>query len=96
MKPILHFNHNSKRNDGAERRFPVTDFNYQSLEISDCNARCADFGGNSFRTTREYFDKEAARDFLTETALFAMIMLAVASPLLSGIHAIVDLLPAIV
>ena len=96
MKPILHFNHKSKRNDGAERRFPVTDFNYQSLEISDCNARCVDFGGNSFRTTREYFDNEAARDFLTETAVFAMIMLAVASPLLSGIHAIVDLLPVIV
>ena len=89
MKPTLHFN--SKRND-AQRRFPVTDFNYQSVELGSYNGRCAELAGDSFRTTREYFDHEAARDFLTEAAVFGVIMLSVAAPLLNGIESIAHLL----
>ena len=94
MKPILHFN--PKRNDGRERRFPVTDFNYQSIELSGYNACCADAAADSFRATREYFNNEAARDFLTETAVFVVMMLSIAAPLLNGAESIADLLRAIV
>lgn len=94
MKPVLHFDHDSNRKYGRNRRFPVTDFNFQSIELRGHNACCADATGNSFRAAREYFNNEAARDFLTEAAVFVAMMVTIAAPLLNGVQSIVDLLRA--
>jgi hypothetical protein len=90
MKPTIH-NESQNRSD-TRRQFPITDFNYGALDVSDCNARCAELSGNSFRSTREYFAHEANREFLTEAAVFGAIMLSIAVPLFNGILAIVDLI----
>jgi hypothetical protein len=92
MKPKMHMIGKRERGNETRREFPVTDFNYSAIDMSDCNARCADLSASSFRTSREYFDREANRDFLTEAAVFGIMMLTVAAPLLNGIHAIVDLI----
>jgi hypothetical protein len=55
-------------------------------------AHCADANNNSFRVSREYFNNEAARDFLFEAAVFVVIMLTAAMPLLNGIRAIAGLI----
>ena len=94
MKPTLQINDESKGMNGARRRFPLTDFNYQSIDISSYNAHCADVTDNSFRTSREYFSNEANRDFIADSVVFGMILLAAAMPLLNGVTAIADLLRA--
>jgi hypothetical protein len=90
MKPTIH---NDSQNHGDTRRqFPATDFNYSAIDMSDCNARCAEVTGSSFRSSREYFDHEANREFLTEAAVFGAMMLSIVVPLFNGILAIVDLI----
>ena len=64
------------------------------MEMSAYNAHCTDANNNSFRVSREYFNNEAARDFLSEAAVFTVIMLTAALPLLNSVHAIVDLIRA--
>lgn len=71
-------------------RFPKTDCNFQSVEMSAYGAPCAE--SNSFRVFRAYFDKEAPKDFLSEAAVFGVIMLTAAIPLLNGIEAITALI----
>ena len=90
MKPTIH--NEARNHNDTRRQFPITHFNYGAIELSDCNARCAEVGGNSFRSTREYFAHEANREFLTEAAVFGAIMLSIAVPLFNGILAIVDLI----
>ena len=90
MKPTLPVTEEASHISASDRRFPITDFNYHAAEMG-AHAHYTS-SSNSFRVTREYFDKEAPRDFLSESAVFAVIMLTAAMPLLSGIHAIVDLI----
>ena len=94
MKPVLQFPDKSERNSATRRSFPVTDFHYQSLELTGYDACCADTAGSSFRAAREYFNNEAARDFLTEAAVFVVMMVTIAAPLFNGVQSIVDLLRA--
>jgi hypothetical protein len=90
MKPTSPAIDVTGRASGSTRRFPITDFNFQSMDISA--AHCADANCNSFRVSREYFNNEAARDFLSESAVFAVMMLTAALPLLNGVFSIVDLI----
>ena len=89
MKPTSPTIDVTSRASAGARRFPITDFNYQSMEMSA--GHCTD-ASNSFRTSREYFANEAARDFLTEAAVFSVMMLAVAMPLLNGLNAVASLI----
>ena len=78
MKPTVQITDQTRELDAPHHRLPVTDFNFQSVGLSDYNARCANLStSNSFRVTREYFDTEAHRDFLAEAAVFSAVMLTV-------------------
>src|SRR6185503_16639912 len=94
MKPTLQITDDNSAGKVADRRFPITDFQYNSIGVETYNAHCANSLGNSFRTSREYFANEAARDFVTEAVVFSALMLTVAAPLLSGVSAIFNLLRA--
>ncbi len=94
MKPTLPVNDDASRSSLSTRRFPVTDYNFQSMEMGAYNAHCADANNNSFRVCREYFDNEAARDFLSEAGVFVVMMATMALPLLNGAQAIVALIRA--
>jgi hypothetical protein len=94
MKPTMHINNSRGSTSETQRRFPNMNFDYSAIEMSNCNARCADLSGSSFRSTRDYFDHEANRDFLSEAAVFGTMMLAIAMPVFNGIHAIIDLIRA--
>ena len=75
------------------RNFPKTDFNYHNASLAGCGARCgATFRAPSFRDiSRDYLNREARNNFLIEAALFAMIVITAALPLLNGAHALAGL-----
>jgi hypothetical protein len=82
MKPILI----TARN---RRSFPVVECNYQPLRLSEFHARCAKTKAPSFRNiSRQYFQKEARRDFIGEAFLFATMIVLAAAPLLSTASAL--------
>ena len=91
-------NTNKRHDSGSARRryggnFPKTEFNYHNASRAGCGAgRGATFRAPSFRDiSRDYLNREARNDFLTEAAFFAMIVITVALPLLNSAHALAGL-----
>ena len=76
----------------SEKRFPITDCNYQSSTLDGFNGRCAKFSAPAFHTiSANYFGAEEPKSFLGEAAIFATMMLTAAVPLVSGVFAIIHL-----
>ena len=72
------------------RNFPKTDFNYHNASLAGCGAT---FRAPSFcDISRDYLNREARNNFLTEAALFATIMITAALPLLNGARAVAGLI----
>ncbi len=85
MKPRLTTN-------GSNNRFPVTDYNYHSVAIGEFNGHCAKIEAPSFlNISRDYFENEAPRSFISEAAFFAMITITAAVPVVSGAFAAIAL-----
>jgi hypothetical protein len=78
------------------RSFPVADCNYQPMTLEECRSRCAKIEAPSFRNiSRQYFEKEARRDFVSEAFFFGAMILIAAAPLLSMASALSQLCRAL-
>jgi len=78
------------------RSFPLVECNYQPMRLSGYQARCARTDTPSFRNiSRQYFQKEARRDFVGEAFLFAVMIVLAAAPLLSTASALSEFCRAI-
>jgi hypothetical protein len=76
----------------SQTKFPAIDWNYHSIALGDHNGSCTKFSPPSFRNiSRDYFDIEESRQFLTEGALFATMLVSVTIPIVSGAVAILQL-----
>ena len=76
----------------AHKRFPLTDYNYQSMTITGYRGRCAKSVAPSFRNiSRHYFQKEARHDFVSEAILFAVLIIISSVAVASGAQAVVQL-----
>ena len=76
----------------ARKRFPFTDWNYQSVTISGYRGHCAKSLQPSFRNiSRDYFQREARHDFVGEAIVFAMLIVISTVALASGAQAAVQL-----
>jgi hypothetical protein len=79
-----------------DRSFPLVDFHYQPMRLDGYQARCARTEAPSFRNiSRQYFQKEARRDFVGEAFLFAAMIVLAAAPLLSAASALSEFCRAI-
>ena len=79
-----------------KRSFPLVDCNYQPMRLSGYQARCARSDAPSFRNiSRQYFQKEARRDFVGEAFLFALMIVLAGAPLLSTASALNEFCRAI-
>jgi hypothetical protein len=89
MKPITQ----TARN---RRTFPLVECNYQPMRLNGYQARCARIEVPSFRNiSRQYFQKEARRDFVGEALLFSIMIVLAAAPLLSTASALSEFCRAI-
>jgi len=78
------------------RSFPLVECNYQPMRLNGYQARCARIEAPSFRNiSRQYFQKEARRDFAVEAFLFAVMIVLAAAPLLSTASALSEFCRAI-
>jgi hypothetical protein len=78
------------------RSFPLIDCNYQPMNLGGYHARCVRSALPSFRNiSRQYFQQEARRDFVSEAFLFALIIVLAAAPLLSTATALTEFCRAI-
>ena len=102
MKPIASTTPNSSHRDAFDRVMPydrpspITDYSYQSASFEDSSAHYAPVQVQSFWSiTGDYFKHEARQDFRSEAALFAIITIAAALPLINNLRALIEFVRAI-
>ena len=101
MKPPIQFIEMSRR-DSSDRglrgrsAFPKMDCNYHTASISNMGGRCFGSRRPSFRSiSQDYFKNEARQNYAGEAALFCVIVLTAALPLLESAQALVQLVRSV-
>jgi len=78
------------------RKLPLVEFNYQPMRLSRFHAGCGKSVPPAFHSiSRNYFQREARRDFVGELGLFVVITLTAAAPFFSTASALTELCRAI-
>jgi len=78
------------------RRSPLTDYSYHSGGFEDSSAHYTSVRVRPFwNITGDYFKYEARHDFRSEAALFAIITITAALPLINNMHALIEFVRAI-
>jgi hypothetical protein len=102
MKPIGLITFRDTRRNSFDRatgkchRQPFTDYRYHSGAFEDSRAHYAPVHARSFwKITGDYFRREARHEFRSEAALFAVIAITAALPLINNLHALIEFVRAI-
>jgi hypothetical protein len=101
MKPIASTTPSSSHRDAfdravCKRRPPITDYSYHSGAFEDSRAHYAPAHVRPFWSiTGDYFKHEARNEFRSEAALFAIITVTAALPLINNLHALIEFVRAI-
>ena len=101
MKPTIHLDEKSRRDlsDREPRKgsaLPKTDYSLHAASFANGNGRCFGVCRPSFRAiSQDYFKNEAPRSFASEAALFSVIVMTAALPILSSAIALVHLVRSI-
>ncbi|HLW34211.1 MAG TPA: hypothetical protein VKS98_00980 [Chthoniobacterales bacterium] len=74
MKPTTNTSKNA-------RKFPFVEYNYQASNLENLTGRCTTLS-NSFRDiSRDYFDIEDNKDFLSNAAIFIALIASALIPI---------------
>ena len=100
MKPTLQFHEVSSRGDSRPSRrqsaAPKTDYNFQESVPGDFSGSRG--GGNrkgSFRSiSQDYFSQDARSTFACEAALFGVLVMIVAGPVIDGARGLLQFVNA--
>ena len=101
MKPTIQFNDKSSGDFGervSRKRsaLPKTDYSYHAASMAKSGSRCFGTCRPSLRSiSRNYFETEEPRNFLSEAALFSVLGLTAALPILNSVTALMNLLGSI-
>lgn len=97
MKPTIQFNEKSRR-DLSDRELrkgsplPKMDYSFQAASVTNGSGRCFDACRPSFRAiSQEYFKNEEPRSFAGEAALFVVIVMTAALPIINSASALLHL-----
>ena len=74
------------------RKFPLVDYHYHAPMLNGSSARCLQTSKSLRDITRDYFDAEADREFLSEAAVFTALIVMAIMPIVTGISAVLQLL----
>lgn len=84
MKPTMTTNENA-------RQFPFVDYQYQPSSLEDLTGRCAKLS-HSFRDiSRDYFDTEENKDFLSNAAIFGALIASALIPIAASASEMIHL-----
>ena len=76
---------------GAQK-FPLVDYCYHAPMLKPSSAPCLKTSKSLRNITREYFDGEADREFISEAAVFTALIVMAIMPIVTGISAVLQLL----
>jgi hypothetical protein len=85
MKPLPNIQPNA-------RKFPLVDYHYHASMLNGSSAPCLKRSKSLRNITRDYFDAEADREFISEAAVFITLIVMATMPIVAGISAVLQLL----
>ena len=88
MKPLPNIHPNA-------RRFPLVDYHYQAPMLNGSSAPCLKTSKSLRDISRDYFDAEADREFISEAAVFTTLIVMAIVPIVAGISAVLQLFSAL-
>jgi hypothetical protein len=97
MKPTIQFSEKSRQRFGEMDSprgvsFPKTDYYYQGSSMANMGGRRFESRQPSFRSiSKDYFKYEAPHTFLGEVALFSVIVMTAAVPIMASVGALIHL-----
>lgn len=74
------------------RKFPLVDYHYHGSMLNGSSAPCLQTSKSLRNITRDYFDAEADREFISEAAVFSALIVMAIMPIVTGISAMLQLL----
>ena len=74
------------------RKFPLVEYHYHAPMLNGSSAPCLQTSKSLRDITRDYFDAEADREFISEAAVFAALIVMAIMPIVTGISAMLQLL----
>jgi hypothetical protein len=79
---------------GAQK-FPLVDYCYQAPTLNPSSAPCVKRSNSLRDISRDYFDAESNREFVTEAAVAGTLIVMAIVPIMAGVFAVVQLLRAL-
>ena len=76
----------------STRKFPLVTYHYHAPILNGSSAPCVQTSKSLRDITRDYFDAEADREFLSEAAVFTALIVMAIMPIVTGISAVFQLL----
>ena len=74
------------------QKFPFVDYSYHAPMLNGSSAPCLQTSKSLRDITRDYFDAEADREFISEAAVFTALIVMAIMPIVTGISAVLQLL----
>jgi hypothetical protein len=74
------------------RKFPLVEYHYHAPMLSRSSAPCLQTSKSLRDITRDYFDAEADREFISEAAVFTALIVMAIMPIVTAISAVLQLL----
>jgi hypothetical protein len=79
---------------GAQK-FPVVDYCYHAPMLNPSSAPCVKKSNSLRDISRDYFDAESNREFVTEAAVAGTLIVMAIMPIMAGVLAVAHLLRAL-
>jgi hypothetical protein len=76
---------------GAQK-FPLVDYCYHAPMLNPSSARCVKRSNSLRDISRDYFDAESNREFVTEAAVAGTLIIMAIMPIMTGMFAVAHLL----
>ena len=77
------------------RKFPLVEYHYHAPMLNASSAPCIKTSKSLRDISRDYFDAEADREFISEAAVFTALIVMAIMPIVAGISAVLQLLRAL-
>jgi hypothetical protein len=76
---------------GAQK-FPLVDYCYRAPMLNPSSAPCVKRSNSLRDISRDYFDAESNREFVTEAAVAGTLIIMAIMPIMAGVFAVAHLL----
>ena len=76
----------------SAQKFPLVEYRYHKPILNPSNAPCVTRSNSLRDISRDYFDAESKREFVTEAAVAGTLIIMAIMPIMAGVFAVAHLL----